>query len=297
MTKIKEGFKGERFVFLPEELLEKYSNDPLIENLYIRKIGFFPKVKFHSIQKDKGVDYAMLIYCTDGKGTYHIYDKTYQIEKNQYVLIPPYVPYSFEANMDDPWTIYWIHFRGKLMNSFLSPNPSPQTILSDEYSRQQQRIRLFEETYNSFAMGYIKEYLAYSSMCLYLLLSTFVFQDQFRHIGIPNHRELSFPMRVVYYMQEHIENNLSLQDLAQHFNYSESHLSFLFQKETGISPINYFIRLKIQKACQYIELTSMKLSEIAIRLGFEEPAYFSRVFTKIIGMSPSTYREKEKTRR
>ena len=67
MTKIKEGFKGERFVFLPEELLEKYSNDPLIENLYIRKIGFFPKVKFHSIQKDKGVDYAMLIYCTDGK--------------------------------------------------------------------------------------------------------------------------------------------------------------------------------------------------------------------------------------
>ena len=104
-------------------------------------------------------------------------------------------------------------------------------------------------------------------------------------------------MRVVYYMQEHIENKLSLQDLAQHFNYSESHLSLLFQKETGISPINYFIRLKIQKACQYIELTSMKLSEIAIRLGFEEPAYFSRVFTKIIGMSPSTYREKEKTRR
>ena len=116
MTKIKEGFKGERFVFLPEELLEKYSNDPLIENLYIRKIGFFPKVKFHSIQKDKGVDYAMLIYCTDGKGTYHIMTK---LIKSRKPICPysPYVPYSFEASTDEPWTIYWIHFRGKLMNT------------------------------------------------------------------------------------------------------------------------------------------------------------------------------------
>ena len=68
MIKMKEGFKGERFVYLPEESLKEYSKDPLIGNLYIRKIGFFPKVKFHYVQKDSGVDYAMLIYCTDGRG-------------------------------------------------------------------------------------------------------------------------------------------------------------------------------------------------------------------------------------
>lgn len=293
MTKKKEGFKGERFVYLPEELLKEHSKDPLIGNLYVRKIGFFPKVKFHYIQKERGVDYAMLIYCTEGKGWYHIHDKTYQVEKNQYIIIPPHVPYSFEADEGTPWTIYWIHFQGKLVNSFLSPNPSPQIILSDERSRQQVRIRLFEETYNSFAMGYTKEYLAYSSMCLYTFLSTFIFQEQFRHIGAPNHNELSFSMRVIYYLQEHVETNLTLSDLAEYFNYSESHFSTLFQKETGTSPIHYFTRLKIQKACQYIELTDMKLNEIAMRLGFEEQAYFSRVFTKVMGISPSAYRKKE----
>lgn len=293
MIKMKEGFKGERFVYLPEESLKEYSKDPLIGNLYIRKIGFFPKVKFHYVQKDSGVDYAMLIYCTDGRGKYHIHDKTYQVEKNQYIIIPPHVPYSFEADVNDPWTIYWIHFRGKLVNSFLSPNPSPQIILSDERSRQQVRIRLFEETYNSFAMGYIKEYLSYSSMCLYTFLSTFIFQEQFRHIGTPTHNELSFSMRVIYYLQEHVETNLTLQELAEYFKYSESHFSTLFQKETGTSPIHYFTRLKIQKACQYIELTDMKLNEIAMRLGFEEQAYFSRVFTKVMGISPSAYRKKE----
>lgn len=72
MVRIKEGFKGERFVSLPENLLREYSKDPLIENLYVRKIGFFPKVKYHYVQKESGTDYAMLIYCVDGKGKYHI---------------------------------------------------------------------------------------------------------------------------------------------------------------------------------------------------------------------------------
>ena len=63
--------------------------------------------------------------------------------------------------------------------------------------------------------------------------------------------------------------------------------------ETGASPMNYFIRLKIQKACEYIELTNMKLNEIATHLGFEDAAYFSRTFTKVMGCSPSVYRKKE----
>ena len=72
-----------------------------------------------------------------------------------------------------------------------------------------------------------------------------------------------------------------------------THFSALFFGETGVSPMNYFIRLKIQKACEYIELTNMKLNEIATHLGFEDAAYFSRTFTKVMGCSPSVYRKKE----
>ena len=84
MVKIKEGFKGERFVSLPEELLASYRREPLINNLYVRKIGFFPRVKYHFLQKEHGCDYAMLIYCTEGKGWYRILGKQYTVEKYQY---------------------------------------------------------------------------------------------------------------------------------------------------------------------------------------------------------------------
>ena len=135
MVKIKEGFKGERLVSLPEELLASYRREPLINNLYVRKIGFFPRVKYHFLQKEHGCDYAMLIYCTEGKGWYRILGKQYTVEKYQYIIIPPGIPYSFGADEGDPWTIYWLHFQGKLCDQFLPSHPVPVTISPNEYSR------------------------------------------------------------------------------------------------------------------------------------------------------------------
>ena len=222
-----------------------------------------------------------------------ILGKQYTVEKYQYIIIPPGIPYSFGADEGDPWTIYWLHFQGKLRDQFLPSHPVPVTILPNEYSRLQDRLRLFEEIYSSFSMGYIKEYMIYSSMCLYNFLASFIYLEQFRHIMIPSQKEYPFTARVIHYMRENIQQNLTLKELASYFKYSPSHFSALFFGETGVSPMNYFIRLKIQKACEYIELTNMKLNEIATHLGFEDAAYFSRTFTKVMGCSPSAYRKKE----
>lgn len=89
MAKIKEGFKGERLVSMPEKLLEDYRKEPLVSPLHVRKIGYFPRVKYHYVQKKEGTDYAMLIYCTEGRGWYSFQGKTFSVQRNQYILIPP----------------------------------------------------------------------------------------------------------------------------------------------------------------------------------------------------------------
>lgn len=294
MIKVKEGFKGERSVSLPEELLSEYAREPLVGNLYLRKIGFFPKAKFHYVQKPEGADYAMLIYCTEGEGWCVLNGQRYRIVKNHYMFIPSGTPYSFGSDEQNPWTIYWMHFRGELASQFIPRTAlGPISILPGESSRLQDRIDLFEELYQCFSMGYMKEYMIYSSMCLYQFLASFAWLEQYRHSRIPEHKEYPLSSKVLHYMEEHIGQDISLAEMAAYFKYSPSHFSMLFQRETGVSPIAYFIRLKIRKACQYIELTNLKLTEIATKLGFEEQAYFSRIFTKVMGMSPSAYRKRE----
>ena len=118
--------------------------------------------------------------------------------------------------------------------------------------------------------------------------------EQFRRIRNVDIVENGFSEKVIYFMRENVENNLSLEQLSNHFNLSTSHFCARFQQETKLSPIKYFITLKIEKACQYIELSKMKISDIYPKLGFQDAAYFSRTFAKIMGISPTRYREREK---
>jgi len=293
MVKLKNGFTGERALVLPRMIVDKLEEDPLTSMLHITDIGYYPKAKHHFRERKEPINQYVFIYCIDGAGWYRIGEQEYTVSANQYFILPAGVPHAYASNKSSPWTIYWLHFQGKLCDQFLPSHPVPVTISPNEYSRLQDRLRLFEEIYSSFSMGYIKEYMIYSSMCLYNFLASFIYLEQFRHIMIPSQKEYPFTARVIHYMRENIQQNLTLKELASYFKYSPSHFSALFFGETGVSPMNYFIRLKIQKACEYIELTNMKLNEIATHLGFEDAAYFSRTFTKVMGCSPSVYRKKE----
>lgn len=293
MIRIKEGFKNQRLISLSEAMLAKYAADPMIAALYPRKIGFFPRVKHHFVRKPDGVDYAMLIYCTEGEGWCEIGDKRYVLKPNHFIILPPQTPLSFGASEDDPWTIYWIHFRGTSAPFFVNRASRPMPIEPGDNSRLQHRFDMFEELYAAFSMAYTPDFMIYASMCLHALLASFVLLPQYRHINMVSHRDNTFSSRVIHFMHENVNQRLTLEDIASQFHYSASHFSLLFRNDTGVSPITYFIRLKVQKACQYIELTGMKLSDIASVLGFGDAAYFTRTFTKVMGMTPSEYREQE----
>ena len=293
MAKIKEGFKGERMLSIPEDILQRYRENALIAPLYIRKMGYFPKVKYHYVQKDNGTDYCMLIYCVAGRGHYCINGgEEHSLEADQYIILPDNMPYRFWADEKDPWTIYWLHFEGSLSRQFVQYPITARNIIPGKTSRLQDRIDVFNEIYSSFSMAYTQEYMVHASLTLYHLLSSFVHLEAFRHYK-SGQTDQSFAAQVIHYMDENVSRNLTLQDLAKHFKYSPSHFSALFQKETGYSPINYYIQLKVRRACQYVELSQLRFFEIAEMVGFNEPAYFTRIFTKVMGMSPSEYRHRE----
>lgn len=294
MPQQKEGFKGQRLLAISPEIMTNSQRNSLTKTLYITKIGFFPSVKYHYNKKENGVDYFILIYCTAGEGWCKIEEKDFSIKENQYIILPPNTPYSFGADSKNPWTIYWVHFKGTMASSFFSRPILPRQILPEADSRLQDRIQLFEEIYANLELSFHSDHYIYASICLFPFLGSFKYVEQFRRIRNLDIVENGLSERVIYFMRENVENNLTLKQFAKHFNLSLSHFSARFQQETKQSPIKYFISLKIEKACQYIELSNMKISEIFPKLGFQDGAYFSRMFTKIMGISPSGYRDRER---
>lgn len=86
-------------------------------------------------------------------------------------------------------------------------------------------------------------------------------------------------------------NNITLKTLSEAVNYSESYLSHLFSNELGVTIIEYLNRLRIEKAKIFLDTTSLKVYEIAIKVGFQNAEHFSRSFKKYVGMSPKKYKQ------
>lgn len=96
----------------------------------------------------------------------------------------------------------------------------------------------------------------------------------------------------IAFMMQHLNQPLQVARLARIANVSPSHFFVLFKRQTGFSPIDYFIRLRMQHAGRLLISTALNVKEIAAELGYDDPFYFSRVFKAVHGLAPTDYRLK-----
>jgi AraC-like DNA-binding protein len=96
------------------------------------------------------------------------------------------------------------------------------------------------------------------------------------------------------YLTGHLNAPHTLASLSARANMSVPHLSYLFKQRTGISPMRYLTRMRIRRACELLDSTDMQIKDIAYEVGYEDPFYFTRLFTSAVGASPRAYRESVK---
>ncbi len=94
----------------------------------------------------------------------------------------------------------------------------------------------------------------------------------------------------ITYMILHLVEPLRVSALATYVYISPSHFFYLFKRCVGSTPIDYFIRLRLRRACHLLENTDMSIKAIAYTLGYDDPFYFSRIFKTFNRMTPSRYR-------
>lgn len=295
MAKIKSGFLGERAVVLPAPIVDEFKNTELGSLLYITDIGFYPKADFHYRKRSKEeVNQYVLMYCTEGEGWYEIENQKQKVSANQIFILPKATSHAYGSTSKNPWTIYWIHLDGKVASHFASGLEKPMLISPEKDSRIEERLKLFEEIFSTLKNGYSKSNLEYSITALFHFLGSLKYLSAYRACTTCNYQERDIAEEAIHFMRENIHKRLTLKEISNYTGLSVSHFSSIFQKKTGYSVLNYLSQLKIQEACHHLDFSNMKINQISMIIGFDDPFYFSRLFTKTMGVSPSEYRSRKK---
>lgn len=290
--KSKDGFENQKAIVLPTEIVKELQENEVTKSLFITDIGYYANAKNHYRERLKGCSQYILIYCTSGEGWFETNNEKTLLSKNEYVIISKNTPHKYGANNSNPWSIYWFHFSGNNAHLFLNYPNKKITIENASNDRFKDRLQLFEEIFNNLAMGFSIENFEYANICLWHLLGSFKYLSQFRRIN--EHTPYNKVDQSIKYMLNNIHKKLTLSELATHSNLSTSQYCSLFKRKTSRTPLSYFAQLKVRQASHLLDFSDLKVHEIALRLGYDDPFYFSRLFSKIMGKSPTDYRKTKK---
>ncbi len=287
-----EGFPGQRIFVLPRRVVWLAQQQPLTAGLLPTDAGFFPHASGHLRERSGLSEQAIFIYCVKGAGWCEIAGEMRTVRVGELLVIPLRMDHVYGADEENPWTIYWFHAQGTLLENFLSELKvgagSPLVFLGED----PQVLALFEELLEVLKHGYTPQQMLHASQALAHLMAVMI---RHRHENWREEPDSQQKInRTVAYMKEHLGQTLMLDQLAALANLSRSRYAALFKEQTGFAPIDYFNRLRMHQACQWLDTTGWSVKGIASRLGYEDPLYFSRVFRAVTEMSPVAYRRQRK---
>lgn len=240
-------------------------------------------------------DVFQTILGVSGELRFHLSDqRMISCSPREILSIPPFVSHTWSVGDSPARMIQIIHQPmridryGDLSALFgsLSTEPFRASLPKSKFNHIVQTLRheiLYHQTAGNMTVH----------ACL--LESFALFAREYRipavhHGGIPENQRM---FQILKYIDDHQFTQLRLKDLASAMNLSSSRLSHIFQTFTGTSPIEYSNQLKIDQARNMLLFTELNISEIAENLGFRSLYYFSRLFKKHTGQSPSDYRKKQ----
>ncbi|PWW34393.1 MULTISPECIES: AraC family transcriptional regulator [Paenibacillus] len=286
----REGFVEEKLYVLPEYWMQELEQEELTSTLFITDIGYFPNALYHFRERLEGSPSYIFIFCEAGEGWVELnHGERMMIQQGNMMIIPPETAHRYGAMQKNPWSIYWFHFKGihaerlvkmfGLSNASLSLSPSGKARLMEWFVPTYEMLteRTYALTTHVHVAQTTRQML--SGIGLNAVKSA---QEKKRE---------SYLEQAIQYMHVHMSDSISLTELAKHVGVSKQHLIFLFNSETGVAPIEYFLRLKIQRAGHLLDLTELNIKEVSYAVGISDPYYFSRLFKKISGYSPSSYRK------
>ena len=172
--------------------------------MYLTDIGFFPKAYHHYREREEGTEEYILLYCTEGEGYIHIGNKKYHLHPQEVFCIPRNQKHKYYASEKNPWSIFWVHFKGE--NTGYYPLEEYQIIQMNSIHAENRIITLFGVLFRVLERNYTLGNFIYISQVLSLILSEIYFREKADEASRQNRHITT----IVRYMYRHLDRNLKL---------------------------------------------------------------------------------------
>ncbi|MBC8079158.1 MAG: helix-turn-helix transcriptional regulator [Gorillibacterium sp.] len=269
-----------------------FQNNSLPDLLYAGQINEGPNWSFSSHKHD---DLCEIIYISKGEGLFIIGNNTYKAIHGDILIYNQGVIHEEQSNPNNPLKTYFCGIGSlyiqDMFEGCLVPDNLEPVIHAGSYSFQIENYlsTIFEEM-KSQVLGY--ELVCQNALISLIISVIRILNSQY--IAKPSIDSDSLGYKIKEFIDKNYTRNIPLNEIANQLYLSPHYLSHIFKEEIGNSPINYLIQRRIGEAQKLLLNTDLTVQEISQEVGYENANYFSMIFKKVTGKSPSLYRKSQR---
>lgn len=238
--------------------------------------------------RPKGRKDYQLLYIAAGQGHFFINGQERVVTAGNIVVYLPGQPQEYVYFKDDKTDVYWVHFTGSNVEKiidyynirlseniiYIGTSPDYQWLFGQIIQELQLCRPRFEELISLLLRN------------IFILISRNLIKANRADNSLENEVELA-----MHYFRENYRSEINVEDYALSRGMSVSNFYRVFKQISGSTPLQYILKLRLSNAQNLLENSNLSIAEIASAVGYENPLYFSRLFNKHIGVSPSEYRK------
>lgn len=248
-------------------------------------------------------DYIELLYIYDGVGKYQINSEIHQVSRGTLLIINPGVEHAnIVTDASNPLTILAlgfcdIHLKGLQPDEITFPGYSSVLTTTPELQKHITNVffNMLAEKEQQFP-GKYHMMKCYLNQIILHIIRTYMKPSEKTIDNVPqcrftSHRKHYVVKTILDYMEEHYREKISLEAIASNMYLSSIYISKIFKEETGKSPIQHLIQIRIDKSIELMQKhPDWPIKKIALECGYDDAYHFSKSFKKHTGFTPKEYK-------